>query len=460
MTADGDTRRERTSARRRARPRARAPRALVAVALALLLVAGGSFAWQRIGTSSGPDDVPRRAAEAAPPGSATSTAATIAALQTRLRTLPADHDAWARLGAAYVEQARAGADPAYYPKAEGALKRSLALRGRDNPTAFAASGALANARHEFRAGLEWGRKAQVAAPHSAVPYGVIDDALTQLGDYRGAGAAVRQMLQLQPGVASFTRASYDFEEQGRTDQAREALERALAVATTAADIGFCRLSLGELAANTGRPQVALAHFEAGLRADRTSAALLAGRARAEAALGRRSDAVRDYAAAVGRAPLPQYLLEYGELLLALGRDREAAAQFEVLRAELELLAAGGVVEDLTAAVFEADHGSPEKAVAHARAEWARRKSVLVADALGWALHRAGRDAEAITYARQANRLGWRSAVFRHHLGMIEAELGMTGPARTHLTEALAFDPHFSVLQAPEARSVLARLDRG
>ncbi|MGB5934415.1 MAG: hypothetical protein WBG76_00915, partial [Ornithinimicrobium sp.] len=48
--------------------------------------------------------------------------ATITDLQADLENSPEDAQAWAELGAAYVEQARVSADPSYYPKAEGALR--------------------------------------------------------------------------------------------------------------------------------------------------------------------------------------------------------------------------------------------------------------------------------------------------------------------------------------------------
>ena len=47
----------------------------------------------------------------------------IGSLQTRLRVEPADWRALASLGLAYVQQARVTADPSYYPKAQGVLKR-------------------------------------------------------------------------------------------------------------------------------------------------------------------------------------------------------------------------------------------------------------------------------------------------------------------------------------------------
>jgi tetratricopeptide (TPR) repeat protein len=383
--------------------------------------------------------------------------AAIQQAQTRLRSVPDDETAWAGLGSAYVQQARITADPAYYPKAEGALRRSLALDPTGNWAGLVGMGALLNARHDFRRALDQARRAEALNPWNGTVYGVEDDALTQLGDYAGADAALERMLRLQPGVAAFTRASYHFEERGRVDDARTALLKALAQAIDPVDAAFCRYYLGELAFNTGDPAAAMSQYRAGLVADPEYDPLLAGRAKAEAALGRTDEALRDYAAAIDRVPQPQYVLEYAELLLSLGRRDDAQQQFSLLDSEQRLMAANGVTDDLMAAVVAADHGSPADAVRHARAEWGRRHSVLVADALAWALHRAGRDEEALRYAEQAGRLGWRNATFSYHAGMIELALGQRQNARRDLHRALSINPRFSVQQAPIARKALAGL---
>jgi Flp pilus assembly protein TadD len=83
--------------------------------------------------------------------------------------------------------------------------------------------------------------------------------------------------------------------------------------------------------------------------------------------------------------------------------------------------------------------------------------VLVADALAWALHVNGRDAEALGYTRQATALGEKNAVFLFHRGMIERSLGQRDEARRDLSDALRINPHFSVPQAPVARAALAAL---
>ncbi|WP_157594154.1 hypothetical protein [Streptosporangium amethystogenes] len=96
--------------------------------------------------------------------------------------------------------------------------------------------------------------------------------------------------------------------------------------------------------------------------------------------------------------------------------------------------------------FEADHGDPVKAVRHLRAEWNRRRSVDVADALGWALHRAGHSAEGLSFVRRADTLGRHNARFAYHRGEIAHALGAVAEARGHLTRALDINPHLAVAQ--------------
>jgi tetratricopeptide (TPR) repeat protein len=428
------------------------PTVLICAALAALLAAGPFSVGG--GGKAEADTSPATVTAAV---DRSSLAGAIQLAQVRLRTLAKDDQTWAQLGSAYVQQARITVDPSYYPKAEGALQRSLQLKPVGNVAAFVGEGSLANARHEFDQALVWGRKAQAADPYNAGAYAVLNDALTQLGQYPAADAAVQKMLDLQPGLSSFSRASYAFEQKGQVEQARTAMQQALADSTDPADVAFCRYYLGELAFNDGDPTAALEQYRLGLQAQPTSDPLLAGTAKAEAALGRETEALRDYSTVVNRVPQPEYVLEYGQLLDSLGRSDQARAQYAVLASIQLLFKANGVVDDLTSAVFEADQGSPAAAVEHARAEWGRRHSVLVADALAWALHRAGDDSEALHYAKLANGLGWRNATFAYHLGMIELGLGQRAAARRDLTLALRINPHFSFTQAPKAVTALATL---
>ncbi|MFD1146038.1 tetratricopeptide repeat protein [Saccharothrix hoggarensis] len=401
----------------------------------------------------GEDDTPQPRAALAHSGAQR----VIAAAQDKLRRSPKDAATWALLGSSYVEQARITGDPSYYGKAQGALETSLELRPADNGPALLGLGALANARHDFGAARDLAERARVLLPDTAEVYGVLADALTQLGDATEAAAAVQRMLDLEPGVASFTRAAYDFEQRGDLDAARHALDRALEAASTPADVVFCRYHLGELAWDDGDPDLAAEHYGRGLLLDPQDVTLLHGMAKVAAARGDVNAALTGYADVVRRVPAPRYLREYADLLGSHGREADAAAQFTVLERQFELSRAAGGADDLEGSVVAVDRGDTAQALRLAEAEWGRRQHALVADALAWALHLNGRHAEALGMAERAAATGWRHAGFAYHRGMILAALGRTAEAITALEEALRINPHFSFTDASKARDTLAGL---
>lgn len=376
-------------------------------------------------------------------------------LQQRLHRLPDDDTSWAQLGASYVELARVTADPAYYAKADGALKNA-----GDTGLAAIGMGTLANARHDFHAARTWALKALETQPSSAEAYGVLADALTQLGDDAGAENAVQKMLDLKPNTASFARASFHLELHGDVDGARDAMTRALSAAATPEEIAFCRYRLGELAFDHNRLDEAAQHYEQGLAARGDDMTLTQGKAKVAAARGEVPVALEDYRRLVSRAPLPQYLQEYAELLEANGRTEEAKQQYAVLSEQQRLMESQGASDDLAAALAAADRGDAMQALRRAETEWQRRQSVFVADAMAWALHVNGRDAEALAYSDRAASLGWQNATFSYHRGMILAALGRVGEAQEALVQALRLNANFSPLHALKAGRKLAELTSG
>lgn len=265
------------------------------------------------------------------------------------------------------------------------------------------------------------------------------------------------MVDISPDTASLARVSYSWELRGDLPRARSLMQRALEDAPNSSQQAFARYHLGDLALVDGDPAGALAHYEAGLLTEPSSPALVEGRARAKAAMGRSDEAVADMAEAVERMPEPGYVLYFGELLESLGRKAEADQQYELFRAEQRLFEANGVVVDVEAALFEADHGDPGRAVAVAGAGLRTRPFLEMEAAYAWALHRAGRHVDAAAAIGGARSLGTRYPLLEFRAGMIERSLGNLDAARTHLGAALAMNPAFHPLHAPAARAALAEL---
>lgn len=449
---------------------------------------------------AGPEARAMAAAGAGAPAALPDLTALIRDRERRVKGHPGDRQAWAVLGAAYVERGVRQADAAYYPRAEQALRRSLSVpsgglvgegtarsgagdvagaagpgpaspgasssssaapppAGRVAPrtataaraTALAGLASLANARHDYSAAERWGEEVRKAQPAGWTAYPVLIDAYNGLGEYAAAGKALDRLRKLSSGSPALRRSAEVYRDRGwREDAAAKAAE-ATARAASPSEKSEALYTQGELAWERGEPVEALGHYDAALEATRDHPASLAGRARALAALGRTEEAITAYQSALRRLPKPEYALELGELYDAQGLNGDAQSQYAWLRDRAETAQAHGVNEELVLARYETDHGDPRAAVERLRAEWARHhRSMQVADALGWALFRTGEAKEALRYASRATDQGMRSALFSYHRAEIERSLGMNGPARRHLDEALRTNPAFSPLLAPKA----------
>ncbi|MFD9391816.1 tetratricopeptide repeat protein [Streptomyces sp. NPDC060000] len=427
----------------------------------LLCLPGGGSTVRRA-PAPAPGAQAGTAVRAGVPAAPADLAVLIGERESRVRAHPRDARSWAVLGAAYVEQGRRSADAAaLYPKAERALRTSLKVRPKANAEALDGLAALANARRDFRAALSWGEAARKLAPARWTTYPQLIDAYTGLGDYKKARRTLDRLTALHSGPAVRARAAVVYWDQGRREDAQAALADAAAGASAPAEQAAWLERAGQLAWERGERADALRHFQEAVRIDPDQRAAQAGQGRALAALGRTSEALNAYQVALARQPLPQYALELGELYESLGLTQAAHVQYDLLRARVRQEAAGGVDGELLLGRFEADHGDPASAVRRLRAEWRRQPGIAVADALGWALHRAGDDTEALRFAVIAtDRVhggAMYSAPYVYHRGMIERSLEMEGPARRHLREALQINPYFSPLLGPVARAAAARL---
>ncbi|MFE8950828.1 tetratricopeptide repeat protein [Streptomyces althioticus] len=377
-----------------------------------------------------------------------------------LRKHPRDARAWAELGAARVEQGLRLADPRYWPRAEKALRTALEVRKDDVP-ALRAMAVLANARRDHASARAWGEAARKLEPGRWTTYPPLIEASAGLGDDEETGRLLEKLMELRSGPAVMVRAAAVYRDRGWREDAAAKLADAASAAGEPAERAAYLERAGQLAWERGDREDALRHFQEAVRTDPDQRAAQAGQGRALAALGRTTETLSAYRTALARHPRPEYALELGELYESLGMRPAAEVHYALLRERARVAAAHGADEELVLGRFEADHGDAESAVRRLRAEWKRQPSTEVADALGWALHRAGEHEEALPFAVRATEGtkggGVRNALFAYHRGTIEHSLGRYGAARRHLSEALRINPWFSPLHAPRAKEALARL---
>src|SRR3954469_22148842 len=367
---------------------------------------------------------------------------------------PRDVGSLVLLGNSYLQKVRESGDAEYYTRAQGIFERARSVDPRYSAV-YTGLGTLALSRHDFRSGLAYGLEAHRLAPDVVQPLGVIVDAQVELGRYGDAGRTLQRMVDLKPNLASYARVSYFRELHGDLGDALRAMELAVDAGGGAREnVAYVQSLLGDVEFMRG-------HLAAATEAYRHADFSFPGYAQAEVGLAKVDAARRRFEpafprlrAVVDRLPLPSYVIALGETELAAGHRADAQRDLELVRAEQRLLAANGVNTDTELALYEADHGSPARALVLARRAWANAPSVRSADALEWALTSAGRAREALPWSRRALRLGSRDPMFLYHAGMTARAAGERDSARELLARSLALNPRFSPLYAPRAERAL------
>jgi tetratricopeptide (TPR) repeat protein len=331
------------------------------------------------------------------------------------------------LAAAYLQKVRETGDAGFYSRAEGVLKRA-----RPNDAyAVVQAATLAAARHDFARALSLAERARALAPESLAAFPVQVDALVELGRYDEAERVLQDFIDRKPNLAAYARVSYLRELHGDLDGAVEAMRAAIAAGGPVPEnIAYVQTLLGGLELSRGRRAEARRAYAAALRAVPNYVPALAGRARLEGSipLWRR---------VVERLPLPEYAIGLGEAELAAGRTEEGRRDLALVGAEEKLLAGAGVNTDVELAIYEADHGSKARGLELARRAWAQAPSVRSADALGWALTRAGKPRAGLRWAHRALKLGSLDPVFRYHAAVAARAVGRRDEAARDMRLARA-----------------------
>jgi tetratricopeptide (TPR) repeat protein len=364
------------------------------------------------------------------------------------------------LAVAFMRKAREAGDASYYGRAAAALDRALARDPGDYEALRARAWVLLG-QHDFRGALAAAEAARARAPDDWWNYGNLTDACVELGDYERAIEAAERMAALRPGLPAYTRVAFLRSLLGDRAGALEMLRLAAAagsrrdpesLAWTLVHLGHEHFGGGDLAA-------AVRAYAAALDVVPDYYMALAGLGRVRAAEGRLGEAIDLYRRATARVPAPDLVGALGDVLAAAGQAEEAERQYALVEYMGRVAQAAGTTYGRQLALFYADHDRHlDEALRLARQEAAGRGDIYTDDALGWALYKNGRLAEAKRAALRALRLGTEDALLHYHAGMIAAALDRAHQARRHLRRALDLNPHFDLRQTPLARAALAALD--
>jgi tetratricopeptide (TPR) repeat protein len=435
------------------------PRVLLSISVGLV----GLLAACR----SQPIQEPREpVASASPPASLQSTAESpaeraIRAAEAVITAKPRVGASYVALAAAYMQKARESGDASYYGRAEAAVREALALE----PYAVDALRTLAwvqTGKHEFREALATAEQLLTRQPDDPLVHALLGDAAIELGEYARAEEAFQKMLDLRPGLASYSRAAYLLELYGKSDEAIGFMERAVKAggARDPEPLAWCLVQLGHLHFNQGRLGKAETAYNNALAVFPRYYQAVAALGRVRGAQQRYAEAIVLYQQASAVVPAPDLLAALGDILMVAGKANEAEQQYALVEYIEQVNAMNQKTYNRQLALFYADHDRKlDEAVTLAETELTQRHDIYSFDVLAWVYYKKGRFAAAQKMMVQAMRFETQDARLMFHAGMIAQGLGDADAAKEYLRRALEINPYFSLRDAETARATLAALEQ-
>ncbi len=372
------------------------------------------------------------------------------------------------LGDTLIRKARETGDASYFSRAEEALKKSLEIAPQ-NAGALRHLAYVFYSRHEFAPAAAHARKALAINPEDAAAYGVLGDALLEVGQYLEAQAAYNTMVELDQSLYSFSRMAGLKTLRGDSAGAMDDLDRAIVVGKAAnlpaEAIAWAQWQLGSDSFALGDLAKALTCYRQSLEIYPNYYRALAGMAQVHAAQKHYDHAIELYRKASAILPMPEYAAALGDIYSKMGQSEKAKQQYEFVEflGRLNNGADGRdrpILYNRELAYFYADHDIKlNEALDLAKRELDYRKDIYAYDLLAWSLYKNGRTEEARDAIEKALRLGTQDAKLFYHAGMIYRALGAKEQAAALLARALATNRNFHPILADSAGHVLKQLER-
>jgi tetratricopeptide (TPR) repeat protein len=336
------------------------------------------------------------------------------------RKLDPSSDYWTVLGRAWIRKARETQDPGYFQNA--AAVASVILEA--NANSILGLGLRAQVelnRHDFRDAKGTAETILGKKDDDLIALGVLADATLELGEIEESERAVQRMLNLKPNLASYIRASYLKWLHHDSPGAKEAARLAIDAGNDRSDpepLAWTLVQAALIFWQQGDVAGAEAGFAKALGTFADFPPALVGKGRVALARGDGKLAVSYLEKAYRLSPLAETAWALADAQTMAG-DLDGAKKTQATLEKTAKLA-----DPRTLGVFWAvrkEH--PEEALALLQNERKHRGDLATLDGLAWALHRVGKDKEALVESDRARRLGTQEAALSFHAGAIRLALG-------------------------------------
>ena len=416
------------------------------------------FGFQRAQTISEIPDLRPRKTLLGPPGEYTQLRKSVDHYRHALRAEPQKAGNYVALASLFLQEARVtGEHHECVAKAQQLVEQALRL-DPNNFEALLASASISMTKHRFEEARAIAERALAQNADNASAYGILTDALVELGHYDEAVQACDRALQLRPDLSSYARAAYLREVHGDLDGAIAAMRLACDAGIAGHENRAWALQqLGTLYLKKSKLDTAAFIFNGILQERPQYAYALSGLAKVHTAHGEYQRAIELLQQAYGLVPDHAFLQFLLELHRAVGDHDSAARIGELIVAAIQQHEEDGWQVDLEYAAFcTASESSLDSAVRRAQREYERRPRNL--DALStyaWALYKNDRATEAAPLIEAALRRNPSDARLHFRAGMIAAALAHSEAAAQHLRASLTTHADLSLMEVQAARELLA-----
>ncbi len=391
---------------------------------------------------------------------------TVRFLEDRVKRDPDDFIANNKLASEYLQRLRETGDITYLNLASRAAHASLeTLPAEQNKGGLVAVTQVEFSSHDFADARDHAQRLTVFEPNKSYPYQFLGDALLELGSYKEAEAAFRQM-EKNGGIQDLTKVAMEQRLarlaflRGDIKTAMGHFADALKIATAMPappkeTVAWTQWQLGETAFAAGDYKAAEKYFNDSLTTFPDYFRSLASLGHVRAAVGDMAGAIDQYEKVVRILPDPNFVASLGDLYKLAGREEDAKNQYALVENIGHLTAMSGTLYNRQLALFYADHGlKADEAYLNATKEYEVRRDIYGADAVAWTALKAGKLSEAQAATKEALKLGTKDAKLYYHAGMIENAAGNRAEATRLLELSLKTNPGFDLLQADNARKTL------
>lgn len=376
--------------------------------------------------------------------------------QKRIELEPERAMPYAELGTLWVRKARRDQNPRLYEITRALAEHALTLDAKHVKATFLLA-LVAQNDHDFAQVARLAQQILDRDPEHVPAWGLFGDAHLELGDMDKAIDAYQHMIDIFPGIPSYTRIAHVRWLHGDLEGALEMWKLALDAAAKVdpEPLAYCHTQIGHLRWQSGENELAEKHYAGALEVMPAYAEALLGKGRIAFANGRYEDAITHFEKSLAARKLEETYVWLLHAREANGQKKEAEDMVSTLRE-------GSSFDDpRTLSLFFSSRSIlPERALELAKQDARERGDIYTQDALAIAYLRVGDADAAARHISKALHFNTPDARILGHAGLIAAARKDPEAARAYLTKSRQLQPMADPDLAREITRTLSEIEGG